>query len=102
MAAPHPTSRALVARVPGRTVGGARPPAHPWGHGFRLRKRSLWSGKVDLYGPRRDLRSRLEVELLEDVLDVRLDGALGQDEPVRDLAVRRPSGDQAGDLRLAW
>src|SRR5438128_11313328 len=51
--------------------------------------------------PARDLRTRAEAELVADVLDVPLGGALGQEQPTSDLLVRQPLGDERGDLELA-
>src|SRR5579859_5041956 len=51
--------------------------------------------------PGRDLHPRVEAELVEDVVDVVVDGALREVEPRRDLAVAQARGQQAGDLLLA-
>src|SRR5579863_6592820 len=51
--------------------------------------------------PAGQLTPRGESQLGEDVLDVRVDRALGQEEPPGDLPVAEPVGDQAGDLELA-
>src|SRR5690349_24608592 len=48
--------------------------------------------------PRRDLAAGAEAELGQDVLDVVLRGAFGDDESPRDLAVRHALGDQRRDL----
>jgi hypothetical protein len=42
-----------------------------------------------------------EVELRQDAADVALDGRLGHDEPLGDLAVRETAGDENEDLALA-
>ena len=41
-------------------------------------------------------------QLAEDVVDVGLGGALGDDEPGGDLAIAQSLGEQAGDLLLVW
>ena len=42
-----------------------------------------------------------EVELLEDVRDVRLDGRVADVELLADLGVREAAGDQTKDVQLA-
>src|SRR5256885_9885555 len=52
-------------------------------------------------GPARNLSPRSEPELAADLFDVTLGGAFGDDQPLRDLAVRHPLGDERGDLAFA-
>ena len=49
----------------------------------------------------RDVDARRDAELVEDVADVRLDRLVAEEQRRRDLAVRQPIGDEAGDLELA-
>src|SRR2546430_2462677 len=51
--------------------------------------------------PGRDLRAMVHAELVEDVLHVVVDGALGDDELLRDLAIGHALRDHHRDLRLA-
>jgi len=53
-----------------------------------------------LRGPGRNLRARIEAEFVQDVLDVRVGGALGNDKRRRNLPVRLPVGYQRGNLAL--
>ena len=50
--------------------------------------------------PGRDLSAGIEAEFVEDVLDVRVGGAFGNNERRRNLPVRLPAGDQRGNLAL--
>jgi len=43
----------------------------------------------------------MEAELVTNLLNVVLRRALGDDEPLGDLAVREPVGDELGDLPFA-
>src|SRR5947209_14424552 len=45
--------------------------------------------------------ARVDAQLAGDARDVRLDRARRDDEPLRDLAVRQPRGEQFQDLALA-
>src|ERR1044071_8511766 len=77
----------------------------------RLYKKERWTpsipasrsrrGDALLDRPGRDLGAGAEAELVEDVLDVGVGGALGDHELVGDLAVGQPPRDQGGDLDLA-
>src|SRR5918997_5067802 len=51
--------------------------------------------------PQRDLTPVREVQLVQDVLDVVLRSALGQEQPRRDLAVRQTSRNEVRNLELA-
>src|ERR1700684_444164 len=59
------------------------------------------AGPALLAAPAGELGPRGEAQLGEDVLDVRVDRALGEEEPPGDLPVAEAVGDQAGDLPLA-
>ena len=52
-------------------------------------------------GPRGDLRARVEAELGEDALDVRINGALGDDQLFGNLAVGATLGNTHRDLAFA-
>src|ERR1700728_3448667 len=59
------------------------------------------AGPAVLADPAGEPCRRGEPQLGEDVLDVRVDRALGEVEPPGDLPVAEAVGDQAGDLPLA-
>src|SRR5436309_2823991 len=48
------------------------------------------------------LHAVADAELLEDARDVRLGGRLADHEPLADLGVGQPAGEQVEDLALAW
>jgi hypothetical protein len=54
-----------------------------------------------LDNPRGDLRAGVEPELAEDVGDVAIDSAFGDDEIRRDVLVSEASGDAPRDFELA-
>ena len=59
------------------------------------------SNRPALVGEHDRLDAVAEVELLEDVRDVRLDGRVADVELLRDLGVGEAAGDQAKDVQLA-
>src|SRR5215470_12171696 len=54
----------------------------------------------DVGYPPGELDPGVEAQLVEDVGDVRFDGALGQEKPGCDLAVAEVVGDEPGDVQL--
>ncbi len=90
-AAPAPRPRRRRAR-------GPRPRPRPKSQSWRSRlRRSPGAAQVD----RRGFDAVGCAEAAQDPLDVGLRGALGDDEAVGDLVVRRAFGDQREDLELA-
>jgi hypothetical protein len=57
--------------------------------------------QVQLTGAEQGLSAALHVELAIDVVDVLLDGANRDDEPIGDRLIGMPIGDQAQDLVFA-
>src|SRR5215218_1298486 len=62
--------------------------------------RRRWRRITEIRELRRQLRTRTEAELLEDVAQVRLDRVRAEEELRRDLLVRQPLRDQARDREL--
>ena len=77
------------------TVGSRDGPGHPPDYSLH------YSSSRASATPRADLAARGEPQLGEDVLDVVLGGALGDEQPLGDLPVGEALGHQCGDLRLA-
>ena len=50
--------------------------------------------------PAAELNPRVQAQLVEDVGEVGLNGALRQEQPGRDLLVGEVSGDEPGDFQL--
>ena len=53
------------------------------------------------YGERREHRSVADIELLENVMEMDLDGTIGNVQPPSNFLVRQSLGHQAHDLPLA-
>src|SRR5680860_952772 len=62
---------------------------------------STWSSRLLLCHPTGDLMAGREPKLAQDAVNVRLDRALGDHEPGRDVFVAEPFGEQLRDLQLA-
>jgi hypothetical protein len=58
-------------------------------------------GQHPLCGPGGDLGAGAEIELVEDVLDVRIDRALADMQPVRYIPIGETLGDEGRDLAFA-
>ena len=89
----------------GVTVSGAAARAHrPGGPSWppapmARRGQSIEPGPG---GARRGRRARGEIELAQDVGDVPVDRVLAEHQPLGDLRIRQPVGEQAEHLALAW
>src|SRR5579864_6600627 len=79
---------------------------HPWKGSRRCSIRvliSFWCALRPPGGnPCCDLHPRIESQLVEDVMHMVVDCALGEKQPVRDLAVAQAAGEQLGDLVLPF
>ena len=69
---------------------------------FDSRGRAELLARLLSLDPNRDLGPRREVELTQDVLDVRRDGRLADHQFLRDASIGVPAPDQHGDFALAW
>jgi hypothetical protein len=58
-------------------------------------------GSVRRMEPSCDVTARVKAELVSNLLDVIFSGALGDDQPLGNVAVRKPVGNELGDLLFA-
>ena len=100
---------------PSRHLGLDPPTRHDSEGAVRLGRTKTWAGEVPEHGtcsilvlqrllgdPGADLGAGTKAELGQDVLDVRLCGALRDDQLCSDVLVPQPIGDEPSDLLLAW